>query len=392
MIKQLLDVIPQGNRKYPIRYRRAMNVIYSRLDYLKFRFLGMDMTNSPGLELLKSILLNVDLTELDSYPSDIDRFTYYIQFYKTGRLAQFDPVYSGKFTSGYFTNGLTTYSGVTEVLLDVDTRHPFNTFPLDKDWPDWQDMRGLRVIAHDSFEIPETITSSLITFKQHSPSIIIMTIDVPVLVFKYYKYWKNCQEAEIQCDIYEFLKRYEYANFFGDLLDAWLLNVVSETYMAKVDGKTVNEYVKELKVPTRVATDNVLRELVSGLYEYADLYIQNSLKPQDAIDTPWFPNGQTYREKINDLYEAVKFPLQRNYKWCEALMWLPYIEVITRSLVVFPSSPVANQIAARARTLWRNRYEFANVSSIARGVTVKLLVNDTLDALEIITKQRAHMS
>ena len=392
MIRTLLDVIPDGNRKYPLRYRRSMNIIYSRLEYLKFKFLNMDMINTPGTELLRSILTNVDLPELDSYPSDIDRFTYYIQFYKTGRLMQFDPVYSGKFTTGYFTNGSISYAGTTEVLLDVDTRHPFSTFPLDKDWPSWQELRGLRIIHHDCLEIPDSITSSLITFKQEAPAFIVMTIDVPVLIFKYYKYWKNCQEAGIACEFMEFLKRYEYSHFFGDLLDAWLLNVVSETYVAKLDGLTSTEYANTLKVPKRVATTNVLREVVSGLYEYADLYIQNSLKPQDVIDTPWMPNGQTYREKINELYSAIKFPLQRKYKWCEAMVWLPYVELITRSLELFPSSPVANQIAAKARQMWRDKYQFAALTNIARGNNVKRMVEEVITALELITKERASLA
>ena len=392
MIRPLLDVIPAGNRKYPIRFKRAMNVIYSRMDYLKFKFLGMDMINSPGIELLRSILLNVDLTELDSYPSDIDRFTYYVQFYKTSRLVQFDPVYSGKFTTGYFTSSPISYAGTTEILLDVDTRHPFNTFPLDKDWSEWQELRGLRIIHHDCLELPETITSSLITFKQDAPAMIVMTIDVPILVFKYYKYWKNCQEAGIACEIMEFLKRYEYAKFFEDLLDAWLLNVMSGTYAAKIDGLTSTEYASTLKTPQRVATSNVLREVVTGLYEYADLYLQNSLKPQDSVDTPWFPNGQTTREKINSLYEAVKFPLQRKYQWCEALLWLPYAEILTRSLLLFPSSPVANQIADKARTLWRDKFKFASLTNVARGMNVKRLVDSVVGAMEHITKERASLT
>ena len=389
MIRQLLDVIPAGNRKYPIRYRRALGVIYSRLDYLKYRFLNTEMTNSPGITLLKSLILNLDLNEVDSYLSDIDRYTNMIQFYKTSRLNQFDPVYSGKFTDGYFTSGLTNYAGVTEILLDVDTRQPFNTFPLEKDWVDWQDMRGLRIVAHDSLEIPETITSSLITFKKDSPEIFVMTIDIPVLLFKYYKYWKNCKEAEINCDIMDFLKRYEYAHFFGDLLDVWVQNIISQSFDCVAENVSVNEYVSNLSVPSRVATDNVLRELVSGLYEYADLYSRNAIKPSDFIDTPWFPNGQTYREKIDSLYAAVRFPPQRNYKWCEGLLWLPYVNTITRSLQIFPSSPVANQIAVKARNLWRREFQFTSLANIARGAGVKRFVSELLLFLEDVTKQRA---
>ena len=172
MIRTLLDVIPAGNRKYPIRYRRAINVMYSRLDYLRFRFLNTEMTNSPGLNLLKSLLLNVDMNDLDSYPNDIDRFIYVIQSYKQSRLNQFDPVYSGKFFSDYFTNR-GRIDGTTEILLDVDTDKPLTTFPLDKDWSEWQYLRGLRIISYDSLELPETITSSLITFNRDAPTIII---------------------------------------------------------------------------------------------------------------------------------------------------------------------------------------------------------------------------
>ena len=388
MIRTLLDVIPAGNRKYPIRYRRAINVMYSRLDYLRFRFLNTEMTNSPGLNLLKSLLLNVDMNDLDSYPNDIDRFIYVIQSYKQSRLNQFDPVYSGKFFSDYFTNR-GRINGTTEILLDVDTDKPLTTFPLDKDWSEWQYLRGLRIISYDSLELPETITSSLITFNRDAPTIIIMTIDVPVLLFKYYKYWKNCKEAEIECDITDFLKRYEYANFFSDLLDAWFMNLMPYAFTAGGRGVQIREVISNLTVPTRVATDNVLIEVVGGLNEYSRLYQQNSLKPQDMIDTPWFPSGQTIREKIDTYLKACRFPQQRNYRWCEALFWLPFIDIITSSLIVFPSSPVSNQIAAKFRVLWRDRYRATNLPNIARGFDVKEVVENVGNVLHQILDERA---
>lgn len=391
MIRQLLDVIPEGNRKYPVRYRRALNVIYSRMAWLKFLFVSEPLAVSPGVELLKSLILNANMEELDSYPNDIDRFTYAIQFYKNSRLMQFDPVYSGKFTKGYFTNGLASnYAGTTEVLLDVDTRHPFDTFPLDKDFVDWHELRGLRLVYHDSLEIPERIIRGLITFNKDAPSVAVMTIDVPVLVFKYYKYWKSCQKEGNTPDVMWFLNNYEYSLFFSDFMDTWALNLFPYAFTARVEGKTPQEACKNLTVPTRVATDNVLREVIGGLYEYVDLYRQNSLRPQDLIDTAWFPNGTTIRERINYLYEAARFPGQRNYKWCEALFWLPYVDIITSSLKVFPSSPVSNQIAARARSLWRSNYKFANMTNIARGTNVKMLVDEIGRTVEELTKERAH--
>ena len=389
MIRKLLDVIPAGNRKYPIRYRRAMNIIFTRLDYLRLRFLNMELTNSPGVNLLKALLTNVDLRELDSYASDLDRYTNVIQFYKNSRLQQFDPVYSGKFTTNYFTNGAGNYGGVIEVLLDLDTRHPFNTFPLDKDWSEWQELRSLRVLMHDSLELPEIISSSRIVFKQDAPTMCVMSIDVPVFIFKYYKYWKNCQEAGVAFRIEEFLKRYEYANFFEDLLDIWLLNVITLVYTSRPQNLTITERVSKLTVPSRVATDNVLHELLSGIDEYVDLYERNTFHPQDMIDSPWLANGQTYRERINSLYEAALFPPQRNYKWCEALFWLPYIAIITRATVVFPSSSTSNQILTRARNLWRTQFRFASLVSVARGTTVKLAVEALLEELESCLTGRA---
>jgi hypothetical protein len=298
-------------------------------------------------------------------------------------------VYSGKFTTGYFSSGQSSYAGITEILLDVDTAHPLNTLPLEKDWSEWQYLRGLRIISHDSLEIPETITSSLITFVKDAPTILVMSIDVPVLLFKYYKYWKNCKDAGIECVLTDFLKRYEYANFFSDLLDAWVLNLFPFVFTARGQNLTVNEVVKGLTVPTRVATDNVLREVVGGLFEYATLYQQNSLKPQDFMDTPWMPNNQTFREKILDYCDRVQFPPQRNYLWCKALFWLPFVDIITSSLIVFPSSPVSNQIAARARQLWRKEFQFSNMTSIARGTAVKTAASGIGEMLEELTKERA---
>ena len=73
MLNRLISILPLGNQKYPLVYQRMIDAINVRLDIQKNKFLLGHPTQTLGVELLRFIMLNIDLEEILSYESDIDK-------------------------------------------------------------------------------------------------------------------------------------------------------------------------------------------------------------------------------------------------------------------------------------------------------------------------------
>lgn len=385
MISRILEVIPDGNMKYPLRYRRMLRLMHSRLDYLRFKFLSGGVVRTKGVNMLRTLLLNADLNEIDAYPDDASRYVNYIKFYKDQYDQMFDPVVSGAFKTNYFVKSVGAYAAIPEIILNVDVKDPVTDLPFGQEFDRWQEMRGIKIVYHDSLEIVEDMRSMIAVFKNDTPTFVCIALDVATLLFKYYKYWKNCQINGIKCDVDEFLKRYEYAHFFEDIFECWTMNVLKAdlgNYEAPIEAKA-----KAVTVPQRVATDNVLLELFSGLDEYIDLVKNNNIKIGDFFATPWMVDG-TYLDRIHLLQKTCVFSPRRNYRWCEGLLWLPYVELIARLMQIFPQSGVTNQLTTRCHDLYVRRFKYASMPNIQKGTEVKMFVEVIGDVLEECLKRR----
>lgn len=364
MLDRLISALPIGNRKFPLKYRRMLGILRDRMEFAKSRYLFAKPTKTPGIDLLRLLILGVDMEELDSCRSDVQRYTEIIKNYKLTKLHAFDPVANGTVRGGKFMIARGDVPP-SEVFLNVDPSNPLLDLPFDKPWDVWQELRGIRLLYHNSMELIDNAPRTIFEFKRDAPSFIVYSLDVSILVFKYYKYWKNCQTAKIEPDIDEYLKRYELAKFFDDQYNLWILNLM--LLVLANPNKSATDIVGELSVPARLLMSNTLLQGVEGLVDFMNLIKSGAVKPQDFLVTRWFPDT-TILEHMAVLNKWCDLPTRHQYLWARALLWYPYLTVLILLATYFPEGGINRMIMERADETYVKYFKYVKMPNVNGGI------------------------
>ena len=365
MIDRISQVMQEGTRRYPLLYRRMINCIYDRFSYIRNTFLIGSPAKTPGTMLLRYLISNLNVVKLSTMSSDIERYTSTIKFFKHSYLQAFDPVMNGSIKGGkWISNNSAGVIMPPEVILNVDCESPLDMLPLDKPWVDWQILRGFRFLYHDSLELIERFNTCMLTFRVQKPTILVVSLDVAILLFKYYKYWEDCLNHGVSADIDEFIMRYEYTYLFDDLLDIWTLNLLSLIFSHP--EMSTRDIINKLTVPQRICTDTMLSQGIDGAKQFIDLIKHGSVKPQDFLETRWFVDN-TVREKMDQLDQWCTVPDRRQYLWCNALMWLPYLRLLLILTNMFPEGAVNQLIKNRFEQLYIRKFKYAAMPGLANS-------------------------
>ena len=375
MLSRIRTAIPSGNRKMPMRYYRMMNGIMDRMWLARGRYTLAHAIQTQGMELLRFLILNIPLDDLDQCESDVERYTTIFKFHKNSFLSAFDSVCSGTIEGGNWVEG----NDHSEVILNVDIDNPLQVYPFDKDWPEWQDIRSVRLLYHDSYEIPEDFAKSMFDFKKQKPKVLVMSIDAPTLCFKWYKYMKEQMASGLEPSANEFLKQYEYSYFFDDLYEIFAMNLITEVMLNSDDS--AKDIAARFTVPIRFANAATVEQGVGGIKEYIDLLKTGAMKPADFVDTRWFLGG-SMRDKMNQLDKRCILPMQQRYLWEECLKWLPYLKMFMAMCQLYPDGPQQKQIRDRASQVYVNKFKTVTMSSIANSAPCREFVDSLRDQIE----------
>ena len=348
MLQRILSMLPDGNRKFPLRYQRMVNSIRDRMWLAKNRYLLAHPIQTKGVELLRLLCLNLNISALDSLKSDVDRYTEVIKFYKDEYRSSIDPVFSNTIAGGRWVDkrgGI----GPCEIMLNCESAYPLTDLPFDKDWSEWRDLRAVRLLYHDSLELPEDFAKSMFMFKEQKPDYLVVSINVPILLFKYYKYILECRKEHLQIDINHFIKEYEYSHFFDDIYDIWTINLLLRVF--ENPDNSSDDIIRDLTVPIRFCTDNMLRQGIDGIKEFVDLLRQGAMKPQDFLATKWF-SGRSLLELIEEREHWIQLPPTHRYLWLKWIHLMPFYVLILSFVRMFQDGPLKDAINLRCNELW----------------------------------------
>ena len=346
MLKRILSMIPEGNRRFPLRYKRMLNSISDRMLLSKLRFYNAHSIPTPGIATLRFVCLNMNIAELDNCKSDMERYNSIINGYCVQMRTVLDPMFTNTLSSGKFIKSSLT----SEILMICEFTNPYNEFPFEKDWLNWKSMRGVRMMYHDSLELPEEFVSSMIQFKVEKPKYLMVAINLPLLCLKYYKYICECRRTKDTCDVNEFLKEYEYSYFFDDLVDIWILNLLQ--HVLSNPERATDDIIKDITMPVRFCTVNMMRQGIDGIKEFISILQSGSMKPQDFLVTKWF-NDRSLIDLINEnCYRWVALPAQSRYLWMKTLHQFPYFSLLVESVRLFPDTPFKDTINLRCKEIF----------------------------------------
>lgn len=352
MLQRILSVLPDGNRKFPLRYMRMVNSILDRMCLAKNRYLLAHPIQTPGMELLRFLCLNLDVTALDEYKTDADRYTEVIKFYKDTYRMSIDPVFSNTIAGGRWVDRRGGV-GPAEIMLNCESADPLRDLPFDKDWSEWQSMRAVRLLYHDSLELPEDFTKSMFLFKRQKPDYLIIAINVPILLFKYYKYIVACRNEHLDVNVNHFLKDYEYSHFFEDSFDIWITNVMLR--IVEDPDCPTDKIIADVTMPIRFCTTNMLQQGIDGIKEFVDLLRQGSLKPQDFLAIKWFQD-RSILDMITERDHWVQLPPTHRYMWLTCMNWYIYLYLVTSLIRLFQDGPVKNTMNIRCNEIWVRKF------------------------------------
>ena len=102
LLDRVISLIPEGNRRFPLKYIRMLNSIRDRYCLAKNKYLLAHPVRTPAVEMIRNILLNIDLNTLDGYKTDVDRYTEYIKYTGQNARAIFDPNFTNAIATGKF--------------------------------------------------------------------------------------------------------------------------------------------------------------------------------------------------------------------------------------------------------------------------------------------------
>lgn len=360
MLQRIMSILPEGNKKYPFRYRRMLTVMGDRIQFAKSRYLFGKLANTRGVMLIKSILAGIDLAAMDKMGDNISRYLGYAVPFVRQRLQLFDHVAGYPLRGGKFMQRLAAGFPPTEVIVPVSPQDPM-MLPFSADWEEWMDIRALRMVYHDSLEIVSEFNTSSFEYKEKPPTFVVFTLDPALLVFKYYKYWKKCQDAGIECSMDEYIKRYELGMIFEDQFGIWIFNLISFVFMNQ--AATVDDIVARVTVPERIVMENMLRQGIEGLVEYVGLARGGSLRLADFLETVWFPETSLI-DRMNYLTKWCYVTEKHAYLWAKTLLWYPYLNVIMAVARLFPQSPVTGLIIERAHELYVTKFKPVRMPAI----------------------------
>ena len=352
MLSRILAMLPEGNRKFPLRYMRMVNSIRDRMCLARNRYLLAHPIQTPGIELLRFLCLNLDIAALDKYTSDADRYTEVIKFFKDEYRASVDPNFSNTIAGGRWIDKRGGV-GPSEIILSCESTNPLTDLPFDKDWNEWRYLRAVRLLYHDSLELPEDFAKSMFLFKEQKPDYLVVSINVPILLFKYYKYTVACRKDNLQVNTAAFLKDSEYTYFFDDLYDIWTLNILLRIF--ENPDSSADEIIKDVTMPIRFCTANMLRQGLDGIKEFVDLLRQGALKPQDFLAIHWFA-GRSILDMLTENEHWVQLPPTHRYLWLDSIHWMPWYILILEIIRMFQDGPLKDAVNIRCIEIWNRKF------------------------------------
>jgi hypothetical protein len=194
------------------------NVLTKILQYQK-----ISPIPSRGIKHINGLLLRADLRYVMSKQTDLNRFLAIDKEYKSmysDMLRQY-PIYRNMFVDE---------SDIAEVILYTDSYDLIETLPIGSDnWDNWKILTPINILSVNSLEFTSNVENSKITYDLDTPSEIVLSINIPMLLNMYVKYRTIFKkEFELRTDNSLFIYRYCIVPMIRTLLMAWNLNMITE--------------------------------------------------------------------------------------------------------------------------------------------------------------------
>lgn len=206
---------------------------------------------------------------------------------------------------------------VTEYLVPVRSPYPLMNLPLGKPIAQWNDIHPLMMLYNDSQELSYSIYKMQYAYKKLYPSLVIMALDIPSLVFKYLAYAENCHGTKKDVNQIDFIHKYLMDNFYEDCVRCWIFNV----FNMKLDR------IEVPPTPSLIIDPSVVNLALRDVDKYYDKVRSKNMTVGDFISMPWLPGkpNTSILDFLDWYQDHITFLDYRQAKYLEFFTQFPIV-------------------------------------------------------------------
>ena len=372
MLKKILSVLPKGTQRNPVIYYRLLDTLTARMTVVRNKFKSASLVRNSGMDLLRWMILSFDLAQAKSFKDDISLYTSFVSDFTDSYRSAFDPVWSKSLSLSGFTANKTGMNP-TEIFINCTVSNPAVYYPFGSDWNKWKDTRALHIVYHNSTELPIDLYTGKIVFSQKFPTFVVISINVPTLLMKWFKYVEYCEKNKVVAEATTFIKEYELSLLFDDLVDIWTVNLIDK--VVTHPDATASKIVADISIPTFITTPNIVENGVTGLQDLLRLLDNRNVKLQDLMETTLFTAGRSLKSYMENLESIISVPDTRQYQWINIAKTLPYLKLIAAIIGRDRSNPAYKQLARKAYWEYVQRIKPTNLPGLQYMNALKTYVS-----------------
>lgn len=379
LVKMIATILKYatGQPQTITEWMRFVNIVELRTSIYKTRFLLGPFYYSPFVNLVKQVLHDIEWSNLLKYKSD---YTLYQQiYYLTGTFrGMIDPIYLSREFGRIFTT-----SGVPDYTMNVTSDTPMAFMPLDEPWSAWEQCHPVRIIHHDSLELVTDLNKFSIEFKGKTPSRLVCSIDLTMLIFKYLKFMQYSQETDDDDSIEAYIQKHIVSHWFTDLRNIWLFNTLNELMFSSRFEPS------KFTADNTIAPMSALSGAISDIYKIQSEVQQKNVLYGEVLATEWFGMRHSLKEWLTTIRNQLQVPNLRQYTYLKFLEEIPYASFVIRLNNMIGSRASANVNRELYQLL--KRYHDTNVyASIVHSELKEKLMYEVGQLLALAKEYQSH--
>ena len=315
MLDLILSYLHTETPRVITNWKRYVSIVKLRSEIYRSRYLQSGFLHSQGSDMLITILKDASVEQARKMPSDISRYTLFERTAVQYRTL-FDSVYTPRLKTGYFVED----ASIPEVIMNVARESPLMSLPMDRPADAWASIRPMHIVHHDAKEHNINLIKMKIPFSYRTPSRMVYSLDVPILLLRYVKYLEDMDLYGVEGSPEDYLQTCVFSGWFDDLTRIWLFNILVAIMTDTFDSS-------EWKSDDMIAPSGMLGQLRSDIGIIRSNLLKNTIGVNGICSTEWFGNSSVL-DWFLYVQRNLTMPTLRQYKALQFTFTFPFAKFV----------------------------------------------------------------
>jgi hypothetical protein len=321
MLDKILKWIQPSSPVSIPRWEKFIYILKINANRYRTRYINDQYISNECTKMFERILTNIPVDKfLTEYSNDYTRFANIDDALVKNLGRTFDPTMNLKNPCNTIVKS--TSKIVPEYYLNVSCDKPFTYMPMDKSWKNWEKLKSVRILYHDSRELCTDLLSMQVSFRKHHPTHLLVSIDLPAMIMQYVKYMEYNKEIGSDLDYRMFIKYHIIEPWHDDLIKIWLFNVFEDIVY---DRFKLFQYHNSHNVISR----GKLKAAKTNVYVQKGMVETRRITIGRFLSAKWL-GSLSILKWMENLDSIAVIPDFSQYEHLKFMMELPYIKLIVK--------------------------------------------------------------